>query len=255
MSANLPLLPLAKTIPAAKNSQSGNVFFYIFVAVALLGALSFAVSQSARQTGKGLIDDRAQLAASEIISYGDTVAKAAGQMRLRGIKPYQLSFAHPRAHADYGTYDTRPTAELFNPQGGGVIFHEPPILAGTGAPLTYNFVGAFAVENVGLTGCTPPAQQPAECSELLLTVAGLNEGVCRMLNDLLDISDKDTAPPIDDDPPTLPRFAGNAAGSPDPFTYTAGIGDDGTARALTQRTAGCFKSGDTYVYYQVLIAR
>lgn len=231
--------------------ESGNVFFYLFIAVALLGALSFAVAQSSRQSGKGLLDDRAQLAASEIISYGDTVAKAAGQMRLRGIKNYQISFAHAQMHADYGTYDARPTAELFNPQGGGVIYHAPPILAGTGAPLTYTITGGYAVHNIGTTDCV----STADCSELLLTVAGINETVCRMMNELLEIGDKDGPLPEDDELPTAPLFVGAASDSPDPFSANGVIGDIADAKALSGRSAGCYKNGGSHIYYQVLIAR
>lgn len=237
--------------------ESGNVFFYIFIAIALLGALSFAVSQSSRQTGRGLDDDRAKLAASEIISYGDTVAKAVGQLRLRGIQPYQLSFAHGNANVAYGTYDTNPRFEVFNPQGGGVIYRAPPPLAGSGAPLTYNFVGAFAINRVGMTGCTLPANAPAACSELLLTVHGLNKTVCQMANSLLSIHARDAEPPDDDALPTTPLFAGNATGTPNPFTFTETIADSGTSVMLAERTAGCYYNpGSTsHVYYQVLIAR
>ncbi len=239
-------------------AESGNVFFYIFVAIALLGALSFAVSQSSRQTGRGLDDDRAKLAASEIISYGDTVAKAVGQLRLRGIQPYQMSFAHGSANVTYGTYDTNPRFEIFNPQGGGVIFRAPPVLAGTGAPLVYNYTGAFAINRVGLTGCTLPASAPAECSELLLTVQGLNKTVCQMANSLLGVHARDAEPPDDDALPVTPLFVGNTTGTPNPFTFTETIADTGTsATLLAGRTAGCYYNpGSTsHVYYQVLIAR
>lgn len=239
-------------------TESGNVFFYIFVAIALLGALSFAVSQSSRQTGRGLDDDRAKLAASEIISYGDTVAKAVGQLRLRGIQPHQMSFAHGSANATYGTYDTTPRAEIFNPQGGGVIFRAPPVLAGTGAPLVYNFTGAFAINRVGQTGCTLPASAPAECSELLLTVQGLNKTVCQMANSLLSVHARDAEPPDDDALPVTPLFVGNNTGTPNPFTFTETIADTGTsATLLAGRTAGCYYNPGSarYVYYQVLIAR
>lgn len=238
-------------------AESGNVFFYIFMAIALLGALSFAVSQSTRQTGRGLDDDRAKLAASEIISYGDTVAKAVGQLRLRGIQPYQISFAHASAHVDYGVYDTNPRSEVFNPQGGGVIYRAPPILAGNGPPLTYNYVGAYAIDRVGLTGCLMPASEPAACSELLLSVQGLNQTVCQMVNSLLGIHPRDATPPDDDALPVTPLFAGNASGAPNPFTFTETIADSGTSTMLAGRTAGCYYNpgSASHVYYQVLIAR
>lgn len=244
-----------RTSHTATNTQSGNVFFYLFIAVALLGALSFAVSQSSRQTGKGLTDDRAKLAATEIISYGDTLAKAVGQMRLRGIKPYQLSFAHNDAHAGYGTYDDRPRTEVFNPQGGGVIYHQPPILAGTGAPLVYEFVGAFAVEGIGQSDCTPPAQPASDCSELLVVVTNLHETTCRMINKLLSIHEPHETLPEDDETPNTPRFVGNDSGAPDPFTYTSTIAEDNASAILRQRSAGCYKNGTNYIFYQVLLSR
>lgn len=238
-------------------NESGNVFFYIFIAIALLGALSFAVAQSSRQDGRGLEGDRAKLVATEVISYGDTIAKAVGQLRLRGIKPYQISFAHGSANAAYGVYDTNPRAEIFNPQGGGVIFRAPPVLAGTGAPLIYNFTGAFAIDRVGQTGCTLPANAPAECSELLLTIQGLNQTVCQKINSMLSIHAADATPPDDDALPVTPLFAGNTSGAPDPFSFTETIADTGTAVMLAQHTAGCYYNpgSSSYVFYQVLIAR
>ncbi len=240
-----------------RTSEAGNIFFYIFVAIALLGALSFAVSQSTRQTGRGLDDDRAKLAASEIISYGDTVAKAVGQLRLRGIQPYQMSFAHTNAHIGYGTYDTNPRAEIFNPQGGGVIYRTPPVLAGNGPPLVYNFVGAYAIDRVGLTGCTLPASEPANCSELLLSVQGINQTVCQMINSLLSIHARDAAPPQDDALPVTPLFAGNASGAPNPYSFTETIADSGSSAMLSNRTAGCYYNpgSSSHIYYQVLLAR
>lgn len=240
-----------------RTAESGNVFFYIFVAIALLGALSFAVSQSTRQTGRGLDEDRAKLAASEIISYGDTVTKAVGQLRLRGIQPYQISFAHTSASAGYGAYDTNPRFEIFNPQGGGVIYRAPPVLAGSGPPLAYTFIGAFAIDRVGMTGCMLPANNPAECSELLLVVQGLNKTVCQMANSLLSIHARDADPPDDDALPLAPLFVGNASGTPNPYSFMETIADSGTSTMLAGRTAGCYfnPGSNSHIYYQVLITR
>ena len=116
-----------------RHSENGSAIFYIFIAVAMLAALSFAVAQSSRSTGKSLTEDRAKLAASEVISYGDTIAKAVGQIRLRGMQDYAMRFSHSNANATYGIYDTEPRAEIFNPQGGGVIYRRTPDLAGVGA--------------------------------------------------------------------------------------------------------------------------
>ncbi len=240
-----------------RTSENGNVIFYIFIAIGLLGALTFAVSQSFRSTGKGLSEDRAQLAATEVMAYGDTIAKSVSQLRLRGIPEYGIRFSHPAASATYGTYEDEPRSEIFNPQGGGVIYRQAPDLAGSGAPLTYNFVGAYAIDGIGLTGCTLPANAPAECSELLMVVQGLRLEVCQMINHLLGIGEKTDTPPADASLPTTPLFVGNNSGTPNPYTYANTIGEDAGSEALSGQTAGCYyNSGSTsYIYYQVLISR
>lgn len=234
-----------------RNPESGSAIFYIFIAVAMLAALSFAVSQSSRSSGKSLTEDRAQLAASEVISYGDTVAKSVGQLRLRGTPDYAVLFSHINANATYGVYDTEPRAEVFNPQGGGVIYRRAPDLAGIGAPLVYNYIGAYAVDDIGTT-CTT-----ADCSELLMTVQGLRKEVCQLANKLLGLGEVTDEPPQEAAEPVTPYFAGAATGTPVPYTYVDTIGDDVGSSPLRGKTAGCyFNSGSTsYIYFQVLLAR
>lgn len=234
-----------------RSSESGNAIFYIFVAVALLGALTFAVSQSSRSSGKALTEDRAQLAASEVISYTDDVAKSVGQLRLRGVQPYALRFSHPSANAAYGVYDTEPTSEIFNPQGGGVLYHQVPLTAVSGPPANYNITGGYGIQDIGSTCNT------AACSDLIITAVGLRKEVCQMANSLLHIGEKTDEPPEDDAIPTTPYFTGNNTGTPNPYSYSSVIGSGVDGAALRGRTAGCYYSpaGTSYIYYQVLISR
>src|SRR5688500_16139778 len=121
-----------------REHESGNVFFYIFICIALLAALSYAVAQGSRSSVTTLTDDRRQLVATEIIGYGDIVSKAVTQLRLRGTQVDQLSFANTvLPSADYGDYDcidppdtcpagTGPQHEVFNPAGGAVVYSDPP---------------------------------------------------------------------------------------------------------------------------------
>ena len=52
-----------------KNNQSGNVLFYILIGVALLAALSFAVTHTSRGTLSHLTREQSNLLATEIIEY------------------------------------------------------------------------------------------------------------------------------------------------------------------------------------------
>lgn len=234
-----------------RHNENGNVIFYIFIAIALLAALSFAVSQGMRGGGKALTEDRSRLAASEVIAYGDTLAKAAGQMRLRNIPLTSFSFAHPNANPTYGTYNNNPAAEIFNPQGGGVIFRNLPDLAVDTTPVSYVFTGSFPVQNVG-TSCTSQ-----ECSEIIVAVQGIKPEVCQLMNHILGLGLKTDPPPEDDALPTGPLFEGTPSGMPDPFSYTAIIGDETSSDKLKGKTAGCYYNpgSSSHIYYQVLVAR
>lgn len=218
--------------------------FYILIAVALLGALSFAVARSDGGNVSHMKSDQAKLYASEIIEYGDTVKKAVMQLRLRGTALADLSFAHDEASADYGTYDADPDNEVFNLDGGKVIYNVPPSAALDSAGALYEFYATNGVEDVG-SDCAA-----ASCSDLIMAVAGLDRDVCVEINDLLSITNPSDEPPVDSGIDDSTRYAGS-------FGYAAVLADEGTSSALAGQTGGCYE--DTgfglYVYYQVLIAR
>lgn len=224
-----------------RHSESGNAIFYIFVAIVLLAALSFAVAEGSRSSGKTLNEDRARLAASEIISYGDAANKAVGMLRLRGIAATDISFAHPDANVAYGTYGTTPTAEVFHPEGGGITYRLPPDFGVATAGTAYLFTGSNQVENMGSVCGT------AACSDLLILVPDVRLEVCQQINAILGYSDKNATPVTDSDT-DMTMFAGT-------FTNIETLSDEDPL--LAARAAGCYQDQNTsdYIYYQVLLAR
>lgn len=216
---------------------------YILIAVALMAALTFAVAQSDRTTLSNLTKDKLKLYASDIIEYGDTIKKAAIQIRLRGALATEISFAHTNADPAYGTYDNDPDNEIFNPEGGAIIYKTPDALALTNSSTKFQFYGENEVEEVGST-CNA-----AECTDLLFVVPNLKESVCIEINNTLGIGDKNDPPPTDGGL-DITEFAGA-------YNYGATIGDEAGSSDLKGKTAGCFYDGAAgeYVYYQVLIAR
>ncbi|MCB1556790.1 MAG: hypothetical protein KDJ15_05700 [Alphaproteobacteria bacterium] len=227
----------------SSSPESGNVIFYILLAVALLGALSFAVAQSDRGSITTITDDKARLYAGDFIAYGDTLAKAVTQMRLRGSSVAALSFAHPDAHADYGTYDSDPDNEVFNPAGGAVIYAAPEDDALDSAGAVYEFLSDNEIEQVGTT-CGAAA-----CADLIAALSGVKKPVCVAINDLLSVDNPSGDPPTDGGIDTT-RFAGS-------FGYSKTVGDEVSSAALEGKSAGCFyDSGSAaYVFYQVLLPR
>ena len=76
------------------SSESGNVLFYILIAVALLAALSYTVAQSTRGNVGQLSAERARLYATEIIENANVMSSAVSQLRLRGVDLDELCFDH-----------------------------------------------------------------------------------------------------------------------------------------------------------------
>ena len=65
-----------------KYTQNGNVLFYILIATALIGALSYAIANSTRGNSDQLTAERARLLASEIIEYAGTMEAGVTQLSL-----------------------------------------------------------------------------------------------------------------------------------------------------------------------------
>lgn len=230
------------------NAQSGNVLFYILIAVALLAALTFAVSQSGRGTSSNITEDRARLYASEILEFANTMSAAVSQLRLRGVENTELCFDH----ADWGVNDydhagcTDNVNRIFHIDGAGVAWQNAPseaMDAGASPDNLWYIYGDNEVENVGST-CGAAA-----CADLILVVDELSEIVCRQLNALLSVTDADTAPPTDTDIGET-RYVGA-------FGYAETIGDEAGGVDLAGQTSGCFNNttGSRYTFYKVLIAR
>lgn len=230
-----------------KISQSGNVFFYILVAVALIAALSYAVANSGRGNIQQLGEEKARLYATEIIEYANGMASAVAQLRLRGVPVDSLCFDHARwGMADYdhaGCADTR--NRLFHPDGAGLIWAMAPEQAMDSSAMPDNLWHIYSSNEIQNTGTTSGT---AESADLLLMVDELSLEVCRQINGLLGVTDPDTDPPVDTEYGTL-AFAGS-------FTYAATIGDEDAA--LVGKSAACFKKTSNpvkYAFYKVLIAR
>ena len=224
--------PRAKKSNDDRAGESGNVLFIILIAVMLIGALSFAVSQSSRTTSGNISNETQRLTAASMLEYSDSVRRAVAQLRTRGISQTSISFANPGA----GTSN-----EIFNPAGAGLVYKAPDVAALTAA----NQWIFFATEQVSRMGTTCAA---ATCSELMIGVRGVKREICIMINDLLDVDNPTGEPPVVAAFTTAPAFAG---------TYSVPAHTIGATGALLAQQAACLfdTNGADYVFYQILIPR
>lgn len=227
--------------------ERGNLFFYIFMAVALFAGLTFAVSQGGRVSVQSLTREQARLQATEIIDYSDAMAKAVGTLRLRGTTLARLRFAHADlSTADYGNpATTDPLDMVFNPQGGGIIYRppSPDMLATAGEH--YAFLNKNEVEGFGQTCGT------TGCSDLLMALRDIKTETCLVINNLGDITNPSDLPPEDADFDFTGKFQGSMDGPPET------LGDEASSAGLAGKAYGCFTNntdGKNY-FYRVLWAQ
>lgn len=224
-----------------RSSESGNVLFYIFIAVVLFGGLSFAVSQSGRGSLTQMTQDRNRLAATELIDYSDSLAKAVGMMRLRGTTLAALRFSHPNlSSASYDAPGTQaPENEVFNSDGGAMIYRRPPE-AVSNAATDYAFLSAISVTNIGSTCAT------ATCADLVVAVPGVNTEICDLINRIGGNTKKGDPIPVNANFNFTDTFKGS-------MTVPTAV----NAGALAGRLYGClFNTADTtHYFYRVLWAQ
>lgn len=243
------------------HSESGNALFYILIAVALLAALSYAVTFGSRATVNNLDRDRINLLSSEILEYANIIANGVSQLRLRGYRPDNISFESPQTAAnDYiGINCTTNDHEckVFHPSGGGLVWKFVPEQAlesahdGSTDYGWWSISGYYDIDEIG-TNCADET-----CKDLVAYANYLRRDVCIALNDLLNVTNPGGEPP-------------KASGGLDPmnehfhgtFSSLSGtVEGDSPAdkQALAGRNAACVAhitpSDPTYMLYQVLIPR
>jgi len=229
---------------AENNSESGNIFFYILLAIALFAGLSYAVSQGNRGNTSTMTDQQAKLAANEIIEYGQTVANAVQKLKLRGCSDTEISFENDVvAGYENPNSPTDNSCHVFDINGGNLNFANPPEpFANTGPNFfdgKYSFIHASEWAGNGNTCAT------SSCSELMLLMSFLNESVCNEINSLLgyntDIRDSDLGGS---------QFKGS-------YLYNNTIANESTGVNAAGANSACFfrTSDNTYTFAQVLIAR
>tara|TARA_B100000780_G_scaffold271599_1_gene232711 strand:+ start:711 stop:1493 length:783 start_codon:yes stop_codon:yes gene_type:complete len=240
-----------------RKNERGNVLLYIFIAIALLAALSYAVSSGNRGGTAEISSERARLAASEILEYTNNISNAVSQLKLRGCTDVEINFDTPTSATDYSNPNAPVdnSCNIFHITGGGLQYVDPQSiwLDSTSSAEDfygeYLFTGSSCVDFLG-TGSAGCDGDGSDAAELTIIVPFLQLEICQQLNGLSGFEDVTAAPPAeaDDAWTATPAFKGSY-----PAPEQISQGDN--------QKAGCFagKSGSTpnggYHFYKVLMAR
>lgn len=228
--------------------QSGNALFYVLIGTVLFAALGYAISQSSRGSSATLSEEKAALAATEIIEFASTLTSATGQIMLRGYSDYEVDFGNTGVSGYDNANCTDEYCEVFGIEGGAAIYKEPPeewLDTAQSASVGYGewvVSGSNAVTEVGTDNT----------AELMLFLPYIKAEVCEALNDKLGVSNPFDVPPQDTG--TVDGYVNKFTGSfADTDVITLPDPDKG-------KTSACFEgdaapASGTYHFYQVLIVR
>lgn len=237
------------------SSEKGNVLFLILIAVALFAALSFAVTQTLRNTPEDPQGDTRKLGTAALIQNTTFIAQAVQTMAMRGVAAENFCFDSPLwGHNNYyhSACDNNDNKVFSTHGGGGASVAPVPDGINDGSP--WYITGQSCIIETA-PGCNANGNQD---EDIILFVPHVNHDVCVALNDRLGVPNPQGNPPKasgDLWPAGKPVFTGN-------FLDGGRIdsGGNGNLSYLTGHTVGCIEGGGnpppgTYAYFHVLLRR
>ena len=160
-----------------RSTERGNALIYVLIAIALFAALSFTLGrQTDTSEASALSDEKAELYATQLISYAEQTRSSVDQMMFTASTSIdQLDFTAPTDVA----FDTAPVIhKIYHPQGGGLIPGKLPtevIAQVTASPEPGWYLGRF--NNVEWTN-----QAVFPRDDVILIAYQINEKVCGLIN-------------------------------------------------------------------------
>lgn len=220
------------------DQQRGAALFYILIAVALLGMLSFTMTRQAGQEGglSGQMSrDRAKILAGDLMNHVTVLRSSIQQMVAIGAADIgDISFILPTD----ASFDTTP------PNNSDKVFHP----AGGGAPVFDGDESAF-FDGQGANGWVYQSATNVEWTEtsatdLIVSFVNVNSAICAEVNKRINGSD------------AIPT----AAGLSDWADYlqegaTDNDLDAATCPACDGNVSLCVSNGTTNIFYNVVAQR
>lgn len=245
-----------------KNDESGNVLFLILIAVALFAALSYAVTQSSRGSGRDASRETNLIASSQITQYPAAVRNNLIRMVLGGTDETTLEFNAPSEFGSLTVTNGLRDRGVFHPDGGAATYvNAQPDLMADASQGTWIFTGDYEVENLQTN-----STGSADGNEIIAFLPNVSEAICETLNTEYGITVDQPTTDQDNDGVPGGRY-NNTVTVPDETMIMDegnGIGADVAATVLQDAFSGqpfgCFDSDDTavggpFVYYHVVYER
>lgn len=228
--------PNAHTPSTATHPESGNVFIFILLGVALFTSLIFAVSKSMRSQNATQMSEReARLAAADILDTAQKIERGVARVYGRGISESEISFANPIV-SGY-THSQPDKNKVFASTGGGISWISPAANVNDGSEWIITGATCIADLGTGATGCDSDSDTSNE--ELLLILPNVKQVVCSELDRLLKIS-------------SIPADTGSSYST---TKYTGSFADGTEINVGSAYKTACYSKSGAYHFYHTLLAR
>lgn len=163
---------------ATLNDERGNALVYVLIAIVLFAALSFTLSRQndAGETGT-LTEEKAELYASQLISYAAQAKQSVDRMLFEGATPAQIDFIPPSDAAFETGSDIR---KLYHPDGGGLIESTLPdslVNQIDTTPVAGWYIGRF--NDMAWTELDSSGNP---IDDIILTAHQISQGACEKIN-------------------------------------------------------------------------
>ena len=220
--------------------ENGNVFFFVLLAIVLIGLVTAALRQGSNDAS--IDNENLTVKTSQVRQYAAELERGVSFVLQNGLSEVDIRFAHPDASSDYGSIATDPTHQVFDKTGGGVEYRAAPSGINDGSP--WEFYGASALPQVG-----------SDSAELIAVLPNVTAEFCSKINAQVGY----TAQPTDTGAGATNCVNGGATLRFDAGTQFSGVPNTVNAATFSVKPSveGCVScvADGAYHYYRVLMAR
>lgn len=246
----------------AYHPEKGSAFFYILLAVVLFGTLAFTVSRGMRgQQTKAMSGRKAELAASEIMTYSAQVAQRVDSIRRKNISESDIDFASSK-FSRHNAAPPAPWAEnpncldtrckMFASQGGTL---RESTFENYVSSLTLSWSNNYPRQGHPAFYRISALDVGTDAEDLVMEIISLKDEVCAAINKSLALPSHET----------MDEEAAGSSGTTAQSTSTGYWDFSNTqtseplfdeAIELQGKTQGCYRqNGYGNTYFKILIER
>jgi len=178
--------------------EQGNALFLVLIAIVILAALTYAISQSSQQQSGVLPQQTSANEINQLITYASALGGALQQMAMNGENASALYNNLSLLQPGQATFETPPSnLKIYHPLGGGITYQSQSSPATTAVATNYNINPNAIITGVGCSsgaGCIVTTAPNTGHIVFGATISSVS--YCEQINHILNGTPLTTVPPV-----------------------------------------------------------